>query len=57
MLSLSQTLWMQGERTSWVKVKNRKYSQSMGREELFKKRSAKRQNWRIVSSRLLKNYS
>jgi bifunctional non-homologous end joining protein LigD len=32
--------YMQGDRTSWVKVKNRKYSQSVGREELFKKRSA-----------------
>jgi bifunctional non-homologous end joining protein LigD len=32
--------YMQGERTSWVKVKNRKYSQSVGREALFKKRSA-----------------
>jgi hypothetical protein len=31
---------MQGERTSWVKVKNRKYSQSVGREELFSKRKA-----------------
>lgn len=27
--------YVQGERTNWVKVKNRKYSQSVGREELF----------------------
>ena len=28
-------------RTSWVKIKNRKYSQSVGREKLFKRRVAK----------------
>jgi bifunctional non-homologous end joining protein LigD len=27
--------YMEGERTSWIKIKNRKYSQSIGREKLF----------------------
>jgi hypothetical protein len=36
---------MEGERTSWIKIKNRKYSQSIGREKLFEKRSAQT-HWR-----------
>ena len=33
--------YMEGDhRTSWVKIKNRKYSQSIGREKLFEKRQA-----------------
>jgi len=31
--------YMQDDRTSWVKIKNRKYSQSIGREKLFEKRT------------------
>ena len=31
--------YMEGERTSWIKIKNRKYSQSIGREKLFEKRA------------------
>jgi len=31
--------YMEGERTSWIKIKNRKYSQSSGREKLFEKRA------------------
>ena len=27
--------YMEGERTSWIKIKNRKYTQSIGREKLF----------------------
>jgi len=30
---------MQDDRTSWLKIKNRKYSQSIGREKLFEKRT------------------
>jgi len=31
--------YMEGERTSWIKIKNRKYTQSIGREKLFEKRA------------------
>ena len=31
--------YMQDDRTSWLKIKNRKYSQSIGREKLFEKRT------------------
>jgi ATP-dependent DNA ligase len=27
--------YMEGERTSWIKIKNRRYTQSIGREKLF----------------------
>ncbi|HXY51820.1 MAG TPA: hypothetical protein VEI01_20405 [Terriglobales bacterium] len=27
--------YMEGERTSWIKIKNREYSQSIGREKLW----------------------
>ena len=30
--------YMEGDRTSWVKIKNRRYSQSVGREKLFEKK-------------------
>jgi bifunctional non-homologous end joining protein LigD len=32
--------YMTGERTSWVKIRNPKYSQIVGREKMFEKRSA-----------------
>jgi hypothetical protein len=32
-------VYVEGERTSWVKIKNRKYSQSVGRAKLFEKRA------------------
>ena len=31
--------YMEGDRTSWVKIKNAKYTQSVGREKLFEKRA------------------
>jgi len=33
--------YVEGERTSWVKIKNRDYSQAIGREKLFEKRVKK----------------
>ena len=31
--------YLEGERTSWLKIKNRRYSQIIGREKLFEKRA------------------
>ena len=31
--------YMEGDRTSWVKIKNPRYTQSVDREKLFEKRA------------------